>query len=285
MMGELLGVRDPDRAELIAWCDQLKDFTMSRRIGRDTIAKAKIAAKSFQAVQSCVRAMIAARRKNFADDVIGRSLAVEPNEASPGEADILANAVLFLHTGALNTSASIANAVVALLQHPKQFAQLRRQPEGLATAVEELLRYETPIQVSLRGVPQEMEFAGQRVGPNQLFVVLLGAANRDPAQFPEPDRLDLTRRPNHHLSFGAGPHGCVGSWMARFGLTIAIRAILDAGIELRPKSSKPDWDLPAIWRTVRAFPVSASRPLHSRKVRLQSIVPAIQRPAAAVAAV
>jgi cytochrome P450 len=264
MMGELLGLRETHRAELIARCDELKDFTMARRAGYETIVKGKKAVKSFQAIRASVRRMIAARREQFADDVIGRSFAVESNEEPPTEDDVLANCVLFLHTGVLNMSASITNAVAVLLQHPKQFARLREEPGSITTAVEELLRYETPIQVSLRGVPEEREFAGQRVGPMQLFVLLLGAANRDPAQFPDPDQLDLMRRPNHHLSFGAGAHGCVGSWMARFGLTIALQAILDRQTELRLASGKLQWDLPAIWRTVTALVVSVSRPVGNR---------------------
>jgi len=271
MMSELLGLPDTKRAELVACCDRLKDFTMARRVGRETVLKAKKAIKSFQAIRAYVRTMIATRREKFEDDVIGRSFAVEPNEAPPTEDDVLANGVLFLHTGVLNMSASITNAVVTLLQHPKQCARLRENPQSITTAAEELLRYETPIQVSLRGVPEEMEFAGRRIGPKQLLVLLLGAANRDPDQFPEPERLDLKRRPNHHLSFGAGPHGCVGTWLARFGLAIALGAILDRRTELRLRSQKLPWDFPAIWRTVRALPVSVGRPLHNRRIsRMQN---------------
>jgi pimeloyl-[acyl-carrier protein] synthase len=271
MMGELLGLPDDHHAELIACCDRLKNFTMARRVSHDTVVKAKAAVKSFQAVRAYFRRMIAARRENFADDVIGRSFAVEPNEAPPTEDDVLANCVLFLHTGVLNMSASITNAVVTLLQHPKQFARLRADPQSITTATEELLRYETPIQVALRGVPEEIEFAGRRIGPEQLLVLLLGAANRDPKQFAEPDRLDLTRRPNHHLSFGAGPHGCVGSWMARFGLTIALGAILDRQTEFRFRSRKLPWEFPAIWRTVRALPVLVDGRVRTRhKSRLST---------------
>jgi cytochrome P450 len=267
MMGKLLGLPDDDRAELIACCDRLKNFTMARRVSHDTVVKAKAAVKSFQAVRAYFRRMILARRQNFADDVIGRSFAVEPNEPLPSEDDVLANCVLFLHTGVLNMSASITNAVLTLLQHPKQFARLRADPKSITTATEELLRYETPIQVSLRGISGEIEFAGRQIGSEHLLVLLLGAANRDPDQFADPDRLDLTRRPNHHLSFGAGPHGCVGAWMARFGLTIALGAILDRQIKLRFRSRKLSWELPAIWRTVRELPVLVNGPLEGRQPR------------------
>ena len=131
MMSELLGLPDTKRAELVACCDRLKDFTMARRVGRETVLKAKKAIKSFQAIRAYVRTMIATRREKFEDDVIGRSFAVEPNEAPPTEDDVLANGVLFLHTGVLNMSASITNAVVTLLQHPKQLPVSARIPSPL----------------------------------------------------------------------------------------------------------------------------------------------------------
>jgi Cytochrome P450 len=263
MIGALLGLPDADRAEFIEWCDCLNKFATSRRMAHETVLRAKGAVKSFEAVRAYVRAMITARRKNFADDVIGRSFAVEANEAPPTEDEVLANCVFFVHTGARNMSASITNAVVALLRHPEQFARLREDPKSITTAAEELLRYETPVQVSIRGVPEEIEFADRRVGPKQLLVLLLGAANRDPEQFADPDRLDLMRHPNRHVSFGAGPHGCVGGWMARFGLAIAIGAILDRRTDLCLTSTKLQWNFPAMWRTVRALPVLVDRRLHN----------------------
>jgi cytochrome P450 len=118
-----------------------------------------------------------------------------------------------------------------------------------------LLRFETPLQVLTRGVPEEMDFAGRWIGPNQLLFLMVGAANRDPEQFSNPDRLDLMRKPNRHLSFGFGPHGCVGAWLARFGLAIALGAILRRQSELCLARGKLDWNFPAMRRTVRALPV------------------------------
>jgi cytochrome P450 len=99
------------------------------------------------------------------------------------------------------------------------------------------------------------------VGPKHLLVLLLGAANRDPEQFADPDRLDLMRRPNRHVSFGMGPHGCVGGWMARFALAIAIEAVLQRQTGLRLATRKLRWHLAAMRRTVRALPVFVDTPL------------------------
>jgi pimeloyl-[acyl-carrier protein] synthase len=255
MFGELLGLPRANRTEFIEWCDWLTKFTTARRMGHETVLKAKRAVKSLGAVCEYLRTMIAARRENFADDVIGHSFAVEANEVPPTENEVLANCVRFVHAGTRNMAASINNAVIALLRHPEQFARLREDPQSITSAAEELLRYDTPVQVSIRGVPEEIEFAGRRIGPKQLLVLLLGAANRDPEQFADPDRLDLTRRPNHHVSFGVGSHGCVGAWLTRFGLTIAIGAILHRQTALRLTTKKLRWNLPAMGRTVSALPV------------------------------
>jgi cytochrome P450 len=265
MIGELLGLPHAIRAEFIKWCDRLRKFTAARRMGHETALRAKETVTIFEALRANIRTIITARRENFADDVIGRSFAVEANEVPPTEDELLANCVFFLHAGARNMAASITNAVVALLRHPEQFAYLRGDPESITTATEELLRYDTPVQVAIRGVPQEIEFAGRRIGPKQLLFLLLGAANRDPEQFADPDRLDLTRRPNHHVSFGVGTHGCVGAWMARFGLTIAIGAIINRQTDLRLIPGELQWNFPAMRRTVRALPVLINRRLYSAK--------------------
>ena len=269
MIGELLGLPEAHRAEFINDCDRLRNFTMEPRMGRETALKAKAAAKSFEAVRAKVRTMISARQTNFSDDVIGQSFAVEANEVPPTEEEVLANCVFFLHAGARNMAASITNGVLTLLRHPEQFARLRDNPRSITIAAEELLRFETPVQVLIRGVPEEIEFAGRRIGPKQILILLVGAANRDPDQFTDPDRLDLTRNPNRHVSFGVGAHGCVGGWMARFGLAIAVGAILQPQTSLRLTPGKLHWNFPAMRRTVLALPVlvETRRPPRSRPRR------------------
>jgi pimeloyl-[acyl-carrier protein] synthase len=268
MMSELLGLPATDRAKFLQWCERLRKFMSGRRMSRATALNAKAAVKSFEAICAYIRDMIAVRRENFADDVIGHALAVEENETAPTEDEILANCVFFLHAGARNMSASISNSVAALLAHPEQFALLRDEPQALAAAVEELLRYDTPVQVAIRGVEKVLEFGGRDIKPGQLLVLLLGAANRDPAQFSDPDELDFTRKPNRHISFGIGPHGCIGAWLARFGLTIALRAILSRETHLRLKPGKLQWNPPAVRRSLRSLPVIVNgRPLNRRTSR------------------
>lgn len=274
MFGALLGLPDGDRAKFIKWCDEIRNFTMMPRMGQATVVKAIGAAKTFKAIRAYIRTLISACRKN-ADNVIGRSFAVDGSEAAPTEDEILANCVFFLHSGVRNMSAAITNALLVLFQHPEQFARVREYPQSISIAVEELLRYDTPLQILTRGVPVEIEFAGRRIGPKQLLVLLLGAANRDPEQFTSPDQLDLMRRPNRHMSFGVGAHGCVGAAIARFGLTVALGAILDRKTELRLTRRKLQWNLPLMRRTVSTLPVFVRR--HSQ--RRQRFAPAVLRSA------
>ncbi len=259
MMCELLAIPNESRKRFVSWFDDLRDFVTAPRIGAQTLSKARVAAKSLTALQNFSRKMIAERRESFADDVIGQSLAVEPKETPPTEDEIIANCILFLHAGMRNMAASLANALVALLKHPKEFAEVRASPQLLAVAIEELLRYDTPLHVAIRGVREEMELGGHRLLPKQLLVLLLGAANRDPAQFAQPDRLDLGRRPNRHVSFGVGPHGCIGAWLARFGLSIALSAIIRRDVRLELTRKKLQWNLPAMRRTPLTLPVLVER--------------------------
>lgn len=259
LMCELLGVPHQDRAQFLTWCLHLRDFVTAPRHAKQTVRKARVAARSLHALRAYVGRMIAAREGEFSDDLIGHSLAVAPGEAPPTEDEIFANCVFFLHAGLHNTAASITNALLALLQHANEFALLQAERGLIGSAVEELLRYDTPLHVAIRGVREEMDFQGQRIGPHQLLILLLGAANRDPEQFPDPDRLDLRRRPNRHVSFGLGAHGCIGAWLARFALTTALEAILERQTVLQLTARKLQWNLPAMRRTVRALPVSLLR--------------------------
>lgn len=269
LFGELLGLPPSHRNKVIRWCDDIRKFTMMPRCGRATNARARIAAKSFRSLQTYFKPVIAQRRKEFVDDVIGRSLAVQGNESQPSSDEVMANCVFFLHSGVRNMSACITNAIYVLLRNPAQFLTLRKDAQLAPTAVEELLRYDPPLQVVSRGVMQKGELAGREIRPGQLLVFLLGAANRDPTQFKNPDLLDFRRSPNRHLSFGVGAHGCVGAWIARFGLNVALAAILNRGTNLAFSPAGLKWNFPLIRRELFALPVKV-KPRMPYRVRLAS---------------
>ena len=260
MIGELLGLPHANRAEFIEWCDRLKKFMTARRIGHETVLRAKEAVKVFEAIRAYIRTIITARRVNFADDVIGHSFAVEANEAPLTEDEVLANCVFFLHAGARNMSASITNAVLALLQHPEQFARLREDPQAVTIAVEELLRYDGPSGVQARVVRVENVMRGKTLRPGDRMFVMLSAANRDPDVYEDPDRLILQRDGVPHLSFGFGMHICLGFPLARLEGQIALPAVLERWprIELAMPEARLEWLNSMVFRGMTRMPLRVS---------------------------
>ncbi|MDT4920365.1 MAG: hypothetical protein QOI15_1267, partial [Pseudonocardiales bacterium] len=142
--------------------------------------------------------------------------------------ELRVNTLLLIGAGFETTVNLIGNAVALLLDHPDQLAALRADPEGWPNAVDEVLRFDAPVQVTVRVAHKDTEVAGRAVKPGQAFVLMLGAANRDPEVFPDPDRFDVTRpEARLHLAFSAGVHYCLGAQLARLEAAIALQALFD----------------------------------------------------------
>jgi cytochrome P450 len=219
VIAELLGV-DPSRHERFKqWSDDLALMELGPRGFRQAQA-------SMLEMTEYLREVAAARRAEPRDDLISQLLAAEIDGRFLGEEEMLATCVLLLFAGHETTTNLIGNGVLELLRHPDQLALLRAEPALVEPAVEELLRFHGPIQRVRRSVVEPMELGGKQLRAGDAVWLLIGAANRDPAVFPEPDRLDLRRRPSRHLTFGLGPHFCVGAALARVEGPIAIDAIV-----------------------------------------------------------
>jgi cytochrome P450 len=139
------------------------------------------------------------------------------------------------------TTNLIGNGLLALLRHPEQLALLRREPERVPQAVEEMLRFDGPVQATVRVAKEPVELAGVAIGPGALVICGIGAANRDPAVFEDPDRFDVTRRQAHHLAFGFGTHFCLGAPLARLEGEVAFRALLERFPRLELASEPVRW--------------------------------------------
>ena len=133
---------------------------------------------------------------------------------------------LLLAAGNETTTNLIGNGLLALLRNPEQLERLRAEPDLMDSAVEELLRYDSPVQFTARIPTEDLEFRDRSFEKGQLVVVVLGAANRDPEAFPDPDRLDIARADERHLSFGMGSHFCLGAPLARLEAAIAFKHLL-----------------------------------------------------------
>lgn len=179
--------------------------------------------------------LIATRRSNPGEDLLS-ALIHAPGGVALEDDEVLSMCLLLLVAGHETTANLIGNGTLALLEHPHQLAWLRNHPQQTAAAVEELLRYESPAQVATRAVRRDATLAGVNVSAGEQILVVIGAANRDPARHDNPDRLDLARRRAGHLAFGHGPHFCLGAALARLEAAVTFNRLAHAPrqLELEP---------------------------------------------------
>lgn len=172
------------------------------------------------------RAQIAQRRRHPHSDLISALIAVEKDGEKLTEQEIVSTCLMLSTAGMTTTAAAIGNSVLALLRHPDQLDLLTHNPEILPTAIEELMRYDSPVQFVVRRPTEVVEIRGITIQPGESVTLCLGAANRDSERFFQPDRLDLLRKDNQHLSFATGIHLCIGAALARIQLPIAISTLV-----------------------------------------------------------
>ncbi len=222
VISEMLGLPLEDRERLKAWSDDLAALLdpLQATGGLPRLER------TFGEVEAYFGAAFAARRRAPTPDLLGALAAVEEGGETLTSAELLSLSILILGAGHETTTNLLGNAVVALLRHPGERRRLQDDPGLIEPAVEEFLRYDSPVQLTDRVVTEEMEIDGRRVRKGEIVAVLLGAANRDPARFVDPDRLDLGRADNPHLSFSHGVHFCLGAALARLETQIAIQALL-----------------------------------------------------------
>jgi cytochrome P450 len=163
---------------------------------------------------------------------------------------------MLLFGGQETTRNLIGNGMQVLLQHPEELSRLRDQPEMIRSAVEELLRYESPVQYAGRVVKEDIELRGVGLRPGDVIAFMLGAANRDPQQFKDPFRLNLARLNNAHLAFGAGPHFCIGNQLARLEGQAAILRMVQQFPRMRLAAQRPEWAPNMGLRGLRTLPVA-----------------------------
>ena len=177
--------------------------------------------------------IVEARQSELRDDLVSALLAAEEEGDKLTREELLSTMLLILVAGNETTRNLIGNGMLALLRHPDQLQRLRDAPELLEAAVDELLRYDSPVQLDGRVVRGDVEMGGKRLRAGQKAIALLGAANRDPAAFENPDALDIGRKEKSHLSFGRGIHYCLGASLALLEARIAFRGLLDRFASIR----------------------------------------------------
>ncbi len=230
---ELFGVPEGDRDRFRAWSRGMVRL-LDPLVAADALERAL---QARLALRGYLGALIAERRAHPTGDLLTALIAAEDQGRQLSEAELVSMCVLLLVAGHETTVNLIANGMLALLRQPEARARLQAEPALVASAVEELLRYDSPVQFTSRHALADLDIGDRRVRAGETVVAVLGAANRDPAQFPDPDRLDLARAPNRHVAFGGGIHFCLGAPLARMEARIAIPALLARlpGLELGPQ--------------------------------------------------
>ena len=251
VIAELLGIPPADREAFRGWS---RDLSLSLEPVVTPEAEQRIAAAAV-AIGGYIRPQFAARRAKPRDDLLTALVQAEQEGDRLSDPELGANVVQLLIAGHETTQNLIGNGLLALLRHPEQLERLRGDRDLLPSAVEELLRYESPIQFALRFPLDDVELGGRAIPRGARILLLLGAANRDPERFPDPDALDVGREDRGHLAFGGGPHFCLGNALARLEAEEALGALLDLpGLRLSG-DGPPAWRTTVMFRGLEALPV------------------------------
>jgi pimeloyl-[acyl-carrier protein] synthase len=211
-IADFLGSRPQDYRELAGWSHDLASFLGDEYLSPHSVARSLA---SLEGMADYFHGLLRERRQQPQDDLMSRLLRAQHEGSSLQESEILSMCILLFGAGHDTTTNFIANGLLALLQHPSEAAKLGQQPELLDSVVEEVLRYDSPSLIAVRTVLQDVELGGKTLLPGDSVNLCLGAANRDPGQFADPDRFRVERQDGHHIPFGKGIHFCVGSFLAR----------------------------------------------------------------------
>ena len=252
---EILGVPMENRAQFKGWIDDITKFIGG--LGASYLEKtADKAEESRKELTHLFRELTLQRRREPRQDLITALAAVEGDEDGLSEQELLGLCVFLFAAGHETTVSLIANGMLSLLQNRGELERLRRDPSLMETAVEEFLRYESPIQVDTRLIAEDVELRGRCLRKGQPVIMVRAAANRDPAQFPDPDRFDVGRQNNKHLAFGWGIHFCLGAPLARIESRIAVKTLLERLPEIRLESEDVNWWENMALRLPQSLPVA-----------------------------
>ncbi len=279
VMAQMLGVNPADCPQFGRWADDIADF-----IGSPTpnMELARLAQTSLIALNEYFAGLLDERRKHLGDDLISLLLRAEVQGQIKTTKELLAQCSMLLFAGQETTRNLLGNGMATLLHNPEQWQLLKHDATQLSallpTAVRELLRYESPVQYTGRRLLCDVTLQGQSMKKGDLVIALLGAANRDPLRFSNPDRLNIERKEGNHLSFGFGPHVCIGATLTMLEAEIAFRRLIFRLPTLHFDKARLQWAQNAVYRGLSALSLSISpiqKPafgLHPPKECIESVL-------------
>jgi pimeloyl-[acyl-carrier protein] synthase len=260
VIGELIGVPREDHPRLKHLARNLALAIDPNLSGRSRFLALRQAAlfwgvsRAVRELQTYFAELAEQRRQNPREDLLSTLVVADGDGSKLTREEIVDSCILLMVAGHITTVDLIGNGMLALLRHPEQLALLRERPELTESAVEEMLRYDSPVQLTSRTVRQPGTIAGVELKPGDAVAVLLGAANHDPAEFSDPETFDITRSPNRHVAFAAGIHFCLGAALARLEAQVAVARLLERLPNLA-LAQEPRWGSGTVLRGVQALPV------------------------------
>jgi len=282
VIAELLGLPSQDRQRFKGWSDDLFAILGTVRHAPHLMERA---AQSLTQMTEYITALSHERREQPRDDLLsalisvvdedessacphhasetrtpphsrGRLAREQPATAHLTQEELVANINILLSTGHETTTHLIGNGLLALLQNPDQMQKLRHEPRLISPAIEEMMRYENPVQITYRSAIEDVEMGGRQIRKGDLVNSILGSANRDLERYTDPDRFDITRNEGRHLNFGQGIHFCIGASLVRLEAEIAFLTILRRFPQLQLATEKLDWQEHPIFRGLKSLPVA-----------------------------
>jgi pimeloyl-[acyl-carrier protein] synthase len=252
MITGMLGVPTEDAPLLRRWSMSMID---AFGIG-GTLEQAQQGAAGVLEFTAYLREIIAERRINPQEDLISALITTDADGEKLTEDELVSMCVFLLFAGYETTINLLGNGMLALLRHPDQWEKLKADPSLVQPAVEELLRFDSPVQMNGRWVLADTELGGQQLKRGQFVIPVFGAANHDPARFPNPGTLDITRDPNPHIAFGSGIHFCLGAPLARMEGQIAFATLARRLPSLKLVDEQPAYRNMRLFRGLEALPVT-----------------------------
>jgi len=237
VISDLLGIPERDQGRLKQWSEAFF-YLFTAISSKPVLDRLEHALAEFRLYLSN---LIQARAQRPGNDLISELIQARDGEHRLSEIELIDTCMLLFSDGVENVDSGIGNTLASLLSHPSELARLRERPELVQRAVDECLRYESPAQFIPRVASEDISLGEKLIRKNAGAFLILGSANRDPAQFSEPDKLDITREQNHHLAFGRGRHSCIGAPLVRLEIEIGTRVVLRKLRNLKLKNPPLRW--------------------------------------------
>ncbi|WP_437938082.1 cytochrome P450 [Sorangium sp. So ce341] len=240
VIAEMIGIPAEDRARFMRWSEAIVNLSHTLSGGEEAARVVSEHAAVKEEMKAYVADLLEARRRAPEDDLLTRLVEAEVDGERLNEDELLNFFQFLLAAGTETTTNLIDNAILCLLESPAELARVQAAPDLVPSAIEEVLRYRSPLQMVFRETRRAVEVHGQTIPAGKLVLPVIGSANRDPQQFRDPGRFDVARDPNPHVGFGHGIHFCIGASLARLEARIALPDLLTRlrGLEL---ASEEPW--------------------------------------------